>query len=68
MRGEGNWLIVMQLPDMRNKPVGRYRSRAEAEHTKERLMRFTGNRAPYVVMFDPPAEQPSAILPAYPSR
>jgi hypothetical protein len=64
-KNTGDWVVVMKTPDMRSRKVGRYVSRSEAEHTKERLMRLTGNRTPYVVMFDPPVQQTFEI-PFYP--
>lgn len=51
--GEGNWIVVMKLPDLRNRTMGRYRTRGEAEHIKERIARFSGNRFPLHVVFDP---------------
>lgn len=68
IRNTGNWIVVMKTPDMRSRKVGRYVSRNEAEQVKERLMRLTGNRAPYVVMFDPIEAEPQAALtiPFYP--
>jgi hypothetical protein len=55
-RGEGSWLVMMKLPDMKSRLMARCRTRGEAEHTKERLMRLTGNRFPLVVMFEAPDE------------
>lgn len=55
-KGEGSWLVVMKLPDMKSRLMARCRVRGEAEHTKERLMRLTGNRFPLVVIFEVPDE------------
>ncbi|WNZ22726.1 hypothetical protein HJG54_07555 [Leptolyngbya sp. NK1-12] len=61
-KGKGNWLVIMKMPDMRSQLMGRYRTRGEAEHTKQRLMRLTGNRCPLIVMFEQPEPDLEAEL------
>lgn len=60
-RGEGSWLVMMKLPDMKSRLMVRCRVRGEAEHTKERIMRLTGNRFPLVVMFEGPEAEAETI-------
>ncbi len=57
-KGAGDWLIVMKLPDMRSRPIGRYQTRGEAEQVKAKIARLSGNRFPLQVLFDPQSADP----------
>lgn len=57
-KGAGDCLFVMKLPAMRSRPVGRYQTRSEAEHIKEKIARLSRNRFPLQVLFDPKSDDP----------
>lgn len=51
------WLVMIAVPGtMKTRELGRYRSRAEAEHCAERLRRFI-NRSGIFTMFESQKEE-----------
>jgi hypothetical protein len=51
-KGEGCWLVVLLLPPLENRIMGRYRIRSDAEWHARKLMQMLGDRYPVQVLFD----------------
>jgi hypothetical protein len=52
IQGEGCWIVVLQLPRLENRIMGRYRIRSDAEWHAHKLKRLLGDRYPIQVLFD----------------
>lgn len=50
--GEGNWIVVIYLPNLANQIVARYHLRSEAEHHARKLKRMLGDRYSVEAVFD----------------
>lgn len=50
--GEGCWLVVLLLPSLQSRVMGRYRLRSDAEVHALNLRRILGDRGAVRVVFD----------------
>jgi ribosomal protein L35AE/L33A len=51
-KSEGCWLVVLLLPRLQNRVLGRYRIRSDAELHAGKLRRILGDRGVVRVMFE----------------